>query len=701
MIRIRRNQQGLASIVIVAVLVALLGLISIGFARLMDRAVTGSLNNQLSSAASYAVQSGINDTIAYLQANPGAASSNCNSLFSTNGGADGKIVPTLSSSANGTYKYSCILVDTTPPSLQYGTPAIPASNSQSAAINPAGKASQMLFSWQSAGSGANQNANLPGGSPQLVSQNDWNRAGYEPMLRVTLYPVASDNSFSQSSARTYFLYPSNSGSNQVSWSGNPDGSRVAINCNSQPGGFTGSNKCNAAIVNLPSSAAYYYARMTPIYYQAKIEIQARDSSGAQLNFSGDQDLVDVTAQAGAASKRQQARVEVGSSQDVAPATGGAPEDSVRSAQTICKRLLVNSRTVRQQGSFCLNQPPINQPPPEVDFCVDNGSNCANNGYSPNTTTINDSDKATLRWNIDGADKGCTNTGSNLDWSNPTGDGSSSTQSDPLSGGTNGSQFTFELSCSNSTGTTTATVTVNVNPLKTDTIIPGTGGTQGSPGCDDITVNVDFDGSSYTASVSGTEGNTCGIGIAECNPYDGDEYSGDNHTLGEDDFGNGNPVSNGTPPGTTFVGCSAINGVRGYSGMVNGPAGGTPPTQSQGWVSRGISYYGVKGGEVSKGISSWCNDTAASHYYLVCGVYVTKNIDSCSLFWTTNGSTFQEHQYDGVTDTRTGLPTSPGFVLGFPGADYVVTNGVPPQLRVSCSNGISDWIWSPASYPVGT
>jgi Tfp pilus assembly protein PilX len=61
------GQQGMASIVVVSVLVIILTLISIGFARLVSRTVTNSANRQFSASATYAAQSAINDVAGYLK----------------------------------------------------------------------------------------------------------------------------------------------------------------------------------------------------------------------------------------------------------------------------------------------------------------------------------------------------------------------------------------------------------------------------------------------------------------------------------------------------------------------------------------------------------------------------------------------------------------------------------------------------------
>src|SRR5438045_1081715 len=84
----RLNQSGLASIVIVGVLVVLIALVSVGFSRLMNRNLNQSVQDQKSSAAYYAAESAVNDVVKQLKQNATAtiaksSSSSCNNALLT------------------------------------------------------------------------------------------------------------------------------------------------------------------------------------------------------------------------------------------------------------------------------------------------------------------------------------------------------------------------------------------------------------------------------------------------------------------------------------------------------------------------------------------------------------------------------------------------------------------------------------------
>src|ERR1700752_1316530 len=108
------DQRGLASIVIVFTLIIVVALISLGFSRLMNRALQTSVNNQLSAAADFAAQSGVNDAAAYVQANPATRITDCEEQLTDTGGLKfaGQAVADLS--GDKVVRYTCVLVEPEP-----------------------------------------------------------------------------------------------------------------------------------------------------------------------------------------------------------------------------------------------------------------------------------------------------------------------------------------------------------------------------------------------------------------------------------------------------------------------------------------------------------------------------------------------------------------------------------------------------------
>ena len=360
-----RGSDGLASIVVVSILIVLITLISLGFARLMSRATHNALNNQLSTAANYAAQSGINDAISYLKANPDANATKCSDLSGQQAFANSNL------SGDGVTQYSCVLINEGPTTLQYQN--LPPDQSQIVKATTSSSPDQFLFSWQ--GSDRTKTSQPAGVGTNLQDITTWNTNNYTPILRVSLYPIPADGSLAgvEAASKTFFFYPTSAGGNvtKIPYT-TADGSLVSANCGTKNlNGFNGTADydCNVVINALSSAgASYYYLRLTPIYGQSDVEVQANDTGNKVTIFSNAQAIIDVTGKSGNAVKRLEARVDISgtgstSTGNINPTDTAAPEYALRQAMAICKRLNVSGSNVTIDSSYCgLN---IQNPPSQV------------------------------------------------------------------------------------------------------------------------------------------------------------------------------------------------------------------------------------------------------------------------------------------------------------------------------------------------
>lgn len=338
-LQLKSDQRGLVSIVVVSVIVVLMALITLGFSKIMDRELRQSLDQELSSQAYYAAESGLNDARSYVNSikdNSPASypdPKKCLSLsapFAANGDISG----------NNIVKYTCVLIDMQPKELIYDV------NAGSSAVfkTTATDLSSLYFSWQN-----RQYITLPQplllGSPcsglscQLPEENAM-ATDATGVLRVTIYPVyaagySGDPSPKLASdSRTYFLYP-NSGAGTLGTSSyGSNGVFVRGNCNNGTHPilpFTQSTQrfCNARISGLPA-AVQYYVHVSAVYKDLSVSIQGSDVSNNPLKLPGAEAVVDVTGEGNDVLRRVQARVPFDS--------GFAyPNNSINSMQTICKR----------------------------------------------------------------------------------------------------------------------------------------------------------------------------------------------------------------------------------------------------------------------------------------------------------------------------------------------------------------------------
>ncbi|MGH7157134.1 MAG: hypothetical protein ACREGG_03435, partial [Candidatus Saccharimonadales bacterium] len=186
-----QGQNGMASIVVVSVLIIVLTLITVGFTRLINRAVNNSANRQFSSAANYADQSGINDLASYIKTHTNTYVTQCNGSNSLIGDATnpGPFYDdsNLSNDPNRSAQYTCLLADTEPSSLLY-TQVDDLKSQVVKVLTSAGPGllDKLMISWQP--SNHSITGYPPSGScSKFCDETTWNDGtnNFVPMLRLS------------------------------------------------------------------------------------------------------------------------------------------------------------------------------------------------------------------------------------------------------------------------------------------------------------------------------------------------------------------------------------------------------------------------------------------------------------------------------------------------------------------------------------
>lgn len=445
-----RNQQGMASIVVVSVLIIIMTLISIGFARLVNRSAVNSANKQFSASATYAAQSAINDVASYLKAyataNPGSnflpKSTKCNGAGSLIGSSatPGPFFndSNLSGDTTRSTQYTCLLLNPTPDNLVYSQ--VEATKSQVVKVNTSastGALDKLLLSWQPSCNPSTV-PSCPTGYPVSTSNfNDettWNTVGSSckddsnadasciPVLRLSIFPISNSSSLSsiQAKGKTVYLIPQKPSGTVPSKSfsdaaGFKDSSIIPIPC-TQTIGATDFNptaatgyKCNIIIRSLssaisPATTDSVYLRLTPLYNQADIRVAANDIFGNTLTFIHDQAVIDATAQTGGVVKRLQARVDTSSldsssngvDTNISSLSDTFPEQAVRTANALCKREVLTTSSVNFSQFVNFDAPDgvchyetgtITNPVPQLTFSV-TGRNGQDNGRTVDSEANN-------------------------------------------------------------------------------------------------------------------------------------------------------------------------------------------------------------------------------------------------------------------------------------------------------------------------
>lgn len=568
----RRNQKGMASLVVTVVLISLLSAVAVAFAVIMNRELQKSVNNQLGQAAYNAAASGINDSISYLRDNPNTNITQCQDLL----GPGKPLSLAADLSGNGSTKYTCVLINNSPHNIVYQS--IPAGGSQVIRASLSAPTSKLMFSWQA--SNRAYNNFVPAiQAGQLFDETSWKSTKYTPMLKVSLYPVPADTKdavFANTNSRTYYLYPTRPAAdlsvNTLSYA-TAAGTLKPVECGlkNNNGQFNGNGSfdCNLIITNLPTGnpAGYmYYIRLTSLYGAADVEIRANDTSAAsgEVSFVSTQAIIDVTAQSASAVKRLQARVDItgltSNGQDIAASDNGFPEFAVRAANTVCKRIqspasiidfpaYIDDASIAYCGSDIATNLTSLKPPIVSVSCSAAGQN---NGNCTGTVNPNNGRVTACHFSGPGPGSDCPTTPTHsttpysVSW-NPSG----------LSAGTS---YTVTLCASNPAGQSNPCAT---SSFTTDSPPPPPLGGQV------ITIIVS---PLWNASITD---NGSGAGLAQCEFYQGGNSSNPGPYLGtatiKDAYGNnimnyGSGTSPGSPApgGTTLIHCLGVSGVSQWS-----------------------------------------------------------------------------------------------------------------------------------------
>ncbi|HEX5395386.1 MAG TPA: hypothetical protein VFW52_03500 [Candidatus Saccharimonadales bacterium] len=430
------KQRGIASIIVVFIITILISLVSLGFARLMDRALNDVTNNQLGAAADYAAQSGLNDAIAFVKKNPSTTVTDCKDLNDTSKAIGAALSAKTNLTTDGLTKYTCVLVDPVPGDLVYQN--VPAYNSQMVKLQPeSGQLTEVTINWDANDKNSRNSVN---NYPNFANEQAWGSS--RPVLRVTLYPMSgSPASIPGNSAyKTFYLYPNPGGGGSTFSYGDPSGSIKQGNCTSTQ------NSCAVTIQNL-TAADYYIARLTPIYKAADITIKGK-SGASNVSFRDAQSVIDVTGRSDTAVRRIQARISTEGAITVNAGNNSIPEDAIRSAGTICKRLVVPDLS-SQFSQYVLVDPDSDSNSPECKF-FEVTVPAPTVDLKPDSADIYEGDSVTLTWTSTNA------TSCSAPWTSSTGTSGSQVV-------TPTSDTTYTISCEGPGGPANDSTTVKVSP----------------------------------------------------------------------------------------------------------------------------------------------------------------------------------------------------------------------------------------------
>lgn len=362
-------EAGFASIVVAIVLVTILSLLTVGFAELMRHEQQSALNRQLSNAAYYAAESGLNDATKAIQAGYIKPKTDCKPLPAGSTGGAQFLTNNKVDTAPGDAiaNYPCLLIDPAPFSLQFGAIGDEDDNGRSFVVNgiDPGDPNEvnpdsirtLTFAWQNVNKYPNfapssWRTTGPGGSARFPTAANWK----DPVtgglitgvLRVEIVPIPpSGTGISRANlinqAFTAYFYPSRDGSagqtGAVSYSGSSNSAPIIVdgrcNANNSPG------FCSVKMSGLGASS--YLIHLNSIYDISSVNIVGTDNAGKNVRLGNVQALIDSTGKSQGVLRRLQARLPGN--------TFAFPQFSFEATGGICKLLNVEP-TGTQSSDSC-------------------------------------------------------------------------------------------------------------------------------------------------------------------------------------------------------------------------------------------------------------------------------------------------------------------------------------------------------------
>lgn len=334
------KEQGLVSITITVILMLVISITVLSFAQIIRREQRQALDNQLSSQAFYAAESGINEVRKYIQTNFLAngiippAKTTC-----TNTGSYTSLRSTLDTEANA--GYTCILVTGSPKTLKYdlsttasskvfpvdtGTTIIDKLNIE---WTPSTRTNPLLNCVRADDSSLNT---LPAATNPTLGLV-WPCTGYG-IIRIDLVPATllQRDAFMQRTF-TAFLTPTTTGSATVTYNGKAlNINNGTANQGTRPFALCTADHCAMSITGMQVAmgATKYFVRVSTIYRDTTFSIAAKDFFGNDLAMTGAQVLLDSTGKAQDVLRRIQVRLPLVSD-------GLHSDYSLESTDSLCKQ----------------------------------------------------------------------------------------------------------------------------------------------------------------------------------------------------------------------------------------------------------------------------------------------------------------------------------------------------------------------------
>lgn len=324
---LKNNQIGLVSFVVVTIIMLVLSLIVIGFARLSRREQRQALDRQLSTQAFYAAESGINYAVDIIKATLRAGNSVVEKSVCPPDPPGGTYTDNVLDAGSG-ISFSCLLVNASPQSLRFDN----ISTAQSTVFRMTAPGptpfDQITFNWRAtagAGGGTDVSGCQFGDFPPGVIVTPNCEIGVLRIDIVSLDSLTRNDLLNNMS--TVFAQPTDDAMDNVTFAGSSGLTRQGVVAKASCNG----GECSMTIRNIGRNRLV--VRLKSIYLDSSVVVIANDATLGVMPIKDAQVIVDATGKANDILRRVQVRVPVGSGNVV-------PDFAIQTLDTLCKRLIV-------------------------------------------------------------------------------------------------------------------------------------------------------------------------------------------------------------------------------------------------------------------------------------------------------------------------------------------------------------------------
>ncbi len=342
------NQQGAASILSVVIFAIIITIVVTAYIRSAIVQQSEAYNFDSSTRAYYAAESGIQDAIRAVNADPTLTKNTCASYVPSGTGV-------LSSELN--LSYSCQLIDTAPSSI-----AFKVSQSQNATVKlrpvdstTFGNDYKLIIRWSSKGSGQFK---ARSDITSLPSETDWNDSdseiSYHPMLRTSLLAYPLNNTNADITQKVTFLNPVSEtvgkGKSTIDFTPSVPHSEdeLVSQASCYDSGTTGSSGSydgylcqeEISIKSLDLGSAGLALRVHSIYGATDVQLSLVDSSGKLAELKGVAAQIDVTGKSGNTLRRVRQTYNLNNGVEI----DNLPEAAVIGGDGICKNYSITDKS---------------------------------------------------------------------------------------------------------------------------------------------------------------------------------------------------------------------------------------------------------------------------------------------------------------------------------------------------------------------